>query len=355
MRGADTSSILSLSPEHDRTILGEFTVMGLRSRSHESVGLAAVLSLAALLFLAISMPETALAGKPAPACIVSAGVTISRNTITGTPGDDTIDCRGAKKGYTIFGKGSDNTLGGDQIWGGNAADVIWATDPGATCVAPWPSVYVRGGGGNDIIHGAPCITSGEGGPGNDLFIAEGGCNSFSGDAGDDTIDLTKAALPPIASCIASASGGAGNDHIIAAAAWGTLAYGDDGNDVMDGGSGDDWFLGGPGDDSLNGNGGVDRLEGEQGIDQLSGGDGDDFLVDDGLGDADFFDGGLNDTVPNGSIPFPDGYGGDRCFDQDGRGTAPDYPDGSPATGLYSAVQNDSMSGCEVLYVTPAAP
>jgi Ca2+-binding RTX toxin-like protein len=301
---------------------------------------------------------TAVSARPAPPCTVSAGVTVSggRNpTVTGTAGDDTIDCSNARKGYTIYGMGTDGLGSGDQIWGGKARDVIWGDQPGApACAAPWADIALHGGGGNDEIHGGMCVTFAEGGPGNDLIIAEGGCNSFRGDDGDDTIDGTNSSdvSALVGGCVGTgAQGGLGNDHIFTFGALGLGAGGEEGNDVLTGGNGHDGLHGGEGDDSLNGNGDWDTLVGGPGSDQLDGGDGDDLLVDDSS-DADFFDGGLNDTFPDGSLPFPDGYAGDRCFDQDGEGTAPDYPDGSGTVGTVSAVQNDSISGCEVLFVSP---
>lgn len=310
-------------------------------------------------------PAVVSAAKPQPPCTVSAGVTFSvHNTvITGTSGDDVIDCSNARKGYTISGMG-----GNDLIWGGKARDVIWGHSLDATRTCDGSVAYpggdqLFGGGGNDEIHGGVWGGGAEGGPGNDLIIAEGGPVFFDGGAGDDTIDMTKACnLPDVAGEGSSASGGLGNDHIIGATDVCVGENGDEGNDVLDGGDGvcvdaltgyifGDGLEGGEGDDSLNGNGGPDHLLGGLGIDQLDGGDGDDFLID-ASSDADFFIGGGNDTFPDGSLPFPDGYAGDRCFDQDGEGTAPDYPDGSGTTGSVSPAQNDVISGCEVLYVSP---
>jgi len=301
-------------------------------------------------------PAVVSAARPSP-CAVSDGVTVTggRNpTVTGTAGDDTIDCSNARKGYTIYGMGTDGSGGGDQIWGGKARDVIWGDQPSApACAEPWNTIALHGGGGNDEIHGGMCVTSAEGGPGNDLIIAEGGCNFFWGDDGDDTIDGTNSSGDPsfVTACGSAdgtaADGGPGNDHIFTLGALGLSARGDGGNDVLDGGNGRDGLEGGEGDDSLNGNGGDDVLTGGPGIDQLNGGDGDDFLIDDSS-DADFFIGGGNNTFP-GVDTYP---AGDVCFDQDGEGTAPDYPDGSGTVGSVSAGQNDSISGCEVLFVGP---
>lgn len=316
-----------------------------------------VVGVAALAWTTAVWATAGVSAAPRPPCAVSAGVTFSvHNTvITGTAGDDTIDCRNSRKGFTIYGMGTDGSASGDQIWGGRGRDVIWGDRPGApACAAPWADIALYGGGGNDEIHGGMCVAFAEGGPGNDLIIAEGGCNHFRGDDGDDTIDGTKSSdvSALVGGCVGTAAhGGPGNDHIFTLGALNLDAFGDEGNDVLDGANARDGLDGGQGDDSLNGNGGNDALVGGPGIDQLGGGDGDDFLIDDSS-DADFFIGGGNDTFPDGTLLFPDGYAGDRCFDQDGEGTAPDYPEGSGTVGSVSAVQNDSISGCEVLYVSP---
>src|SRR5436190_1758903 len=57
-------------------------------------------------------------------------------------------------------------------------------------------------------------------------------------------------------------GGAGNDRIVNNTSLPMLAYGDNGNDIIVGGSSGDVLYGGAGNDSLNGMGGSDRLYGD---------------------------------------------------------------------------------------------
>lgn len=286
--------------------------------------------------------------KPGP-CVVSAGVTFSnRNTVvTGTPGQDSIDCRASRKGMTIIGRG-----GGDDIVGTNAADTIHSDEPGTTAGScPAGSTErddIEGGAGNDTIHSSVCGGSSRGGPGDDILIAGGGATTFHGDAGNDLLDLRVAAD-------ALANGGEGADRILGPATR-MLARGDEGNDTIIGGAGPDTIEAGLGDDSVDAREGDDFVNGGPGLDQLGGGDGDDVLLDDSP-EADFFVGGLNatTTAPMPRPPVNEFRGwGDSCIDRDGRGTSPDDPDGLPGVGAVSPIQNDSLSGCEYLIVEPRA-
>jgi Ca2+-binding RTX toxin-like protein len=71
-----------------------------------------------------------------------------------------------------------------------------------------------------------------------------------------------------------ARGGGGNDSIAVSTSINKRAwlYGDDGRDVLSGGSGYDYLYGGEDNDTLRGNGGGDALFGENGHDLLVGGD-----------------------------------------------------------------------------------
>jgi Ca2+-binding RTX toxin-like protein len=98
-------------------------------------------------------------------CVVSVGVTQTARTVTGTAGDDTIDCTNASPGKTISGLDGNDTVTGtafdDTIDGGNGNDTV------------------TGGPGNDVI---------EGGNGNDTLTGSGGDDVVTdlGD-GNDTI------------------------------------------------------------------------------------------------------------------------------------------------------------------------
>ncbi len=326
--------------------------MGLNRHARSAIVVASLLIVSAL-------SGSVATAAPRPACAVSAGVTISGGrtpTITGTEGNDTIDCRGARKGYTILGLG-----GADNISGGRGRDTIWGDGPSGagTCAG---ADSIDGEEGNDTVRGSACGATANLGPGDDVFIAGGGINSVVGGDGNDVIDLTAAAVPVDQIGVTQARGGAGNDHIIGSAQTCIHGFGDAGNDLLDGGDGTcadlngvtagDRLEGGDGDDSINGNGGNDILIGDAGIDQLSGGDGDDILHD-ASSESDFFIGGNNDTT-TAPLPRPgpgfSGVWGDVCVDADGRGTAPADPAGNGGVGSISGVQNDTLDGCEYTLV-----
>ena len=103
---------------------------------------------------------------PVVLCVVSAGVTQTPTTVTGTSGDDTIDCTNASPGKTITGGDGNDTITGtalnDVIDGGNGNDTI------------------TGGPGDDII---------EGGNGNDTLTGSAG-NDIVTDIGDGNDTIT---------------------------------------------------------------------------------------------------------------------------------------------------------------------
>ena len=326
----------------------------LRASAWRPIVVACVAILAATVLVGTGSAAAAPRPKSGP-CVVSAGVTYTnRNlTVVGTAGHDTIDCSGQRKAMTIIGNG-----GGDQITGTPAADSIYGSSPGTTEIcdqANGAGSTITGGAGADVIYGSVCGAFVRGGPGNDRMTAIGGPNTFDGEDGDDTLDLRgTTAFTWQSDSGAQGFGGAGNDTIL----FGDLGghgIGDAGNDHLVGGAAPDWLEGSDGDDSLEGNGGADRIEGGPGVDQLLGGDGDDTLFDSSA-DNDFFVGGNNDTTtPPLPRPAPgtNGAWGDTCDDADGMGTAPGDPDGSGQVGEVSAVQNDSISGCEYLFVDPS--
>ena len=155
-------------------------------------------------------------------CVVSAGVTQTATTVTGTPADDTIDCSAASPGKTI-----DTFAGNDTITGTVLADVVTA------------------GVGNDTVTGLA---------GDDVLTGGDGNNTITGGLGDDTI-----------------TGGTGNDTLT----------GSEGNDSLDGGSGIDTLSGGPDDDDLvgpNNDGSVDTVSGGDGTGDICTGPGLDFDI-----------------------------------------------------------------------------
>lgn len=96
-------------------------------------------------------------------------------------------------------------------------------------------------------------------------------------------------------------GGSGNDRFVNNTAFSSRAFGNHGNDYLQGGSAADYFEGGFGDDILLGMGGNDqlhgqedddRLNGREGNDTLSGGSGNDVLIS--------IDGTVADTIHSGT-------------------------------------------------------
>jgi uncharacterized protein YkwD len=91
------------------------------------------------------------------------------------------------------------------------------------------------------------------------------------------------------------NGGDGNDVLINDTAVKVIAYGEGGNDYLEGGDGEDKLYGGTGDDILIGWKATDKLYGEAGLDQLFGMQGKDTL-DGGADDDALFGGAGTDTL-----------------------------------------------------------
>ena len=128
---------------------------------------------------------------------------------------------------------------------------------------------IRGGEGNDKLHGDEGDNSlyGEagkdtlrGGSGDDDLFGGEGNDKLHGNSGDDFI-----------------SGGLGNDFLRGGSGNDTL-LGGLGDDNLRGGKGDDTFEGGAGDDNLRGGKGDDIFKGGAGDDTMSGGKGNDQYV-----------------------------------------------------------------------------
>ncbi|WP_414944503.1 calcium-binding protein [Amycolatopsis sp. cmx-11-32] len=114
-------------------------------------------------------------------CVVSAGVTQTSTVVTGSPGNDTIDCGGTNPAKTINGNGGNDTITGsdfdDTINGGDGNDTI------------------TGGTGNDTLNGGLGIDTISGSTGNDTLI--GASNDGSQDSldGGDGIDTCQGPAP----------------------------------------------------------------------------------------------------------------------------------------------------------------
>jgi Ca2+-binding RTX toxin-like protein len=277
--------------------------------------------------LALGMTTLFSGGQVARAdgCTFSAGVTQNATTITGTGGNDTINCSGAGHGHTINGGG-----GADTITGSNSADTINGEGGGDT---------LNGGGDNDVIDGGTGNDTINGQAGNDSLIGGAGNDALAGGTGDDTysfsgaprstqtdavteladqgtdrlsfagvsvgVTINLSADAPIATYGAAIvnAGGAGQAANFEDATGGSSA------DILIGNEGPNELDGGLGDDALAGDEGNDGLSGGNGNDFLAGGDGDDvykFASTGGGIDTDTVvesaDGGI-DTLDFSMLPF----------------------------------------------------
>lgn len=99
---------------------------------------------------------TSASASPSTNCVVGPGVTQTATTVTGTNGNDTIDCTSANPGKTINGNG-----GNDTITGTSFNDTI------------------NGGVGNDVLSG---------GLGSDTLSGSAGDDNLSGPGNDGAVD-----------------------------------------------------------------------------------------------------------------------------------------------------------------------
>ncbi|WP_172332541.1 calcium-binding protein [Mangrovicoccus sp. HB161399] len=109
---------------------------------------------------------------------------------------------------------------------------------------------LRGGEGDDAIHGNAGDDDVNGGEGSDSLWGDAGDDRISAASGDDLV-----------------FGGTGNDSL----------RGEAGDDTMSGGDGADYMDGGAGNDVLAGNDGIDKIVGGTGSDVVEGGAGNDQL------------------------------------------------------------------------------
>jgi hypothetical protein len=124
--------------------------------------------------LPIALFSGATAAYAAVPCVVGPGVTQTDTTVTGSPGNDTIDCGGTDPGKTINGNGGNDTITGtafdDTINGGDGNDTL------------------TGGAGNDTLTGGLGIDTISGSDGNDTLTGpsnDGSQDSLDGGLGTD--------------------------------------------------------------------------------------------------------------------------------------------------------------------------
>lgn len=166
-----------------------------------------------------------------------------------TSGGGTATCRDLPA-YEVFA--------GETFHGTEDDDVILVHGDGAE---------VFGHGGDDLICAVAALDEGahiHGGDGNDTVVADGS-HVVYGNAGDDVLLLNGGQN--------EGWGGDGNDTINGAGSTVLLAYGDAGNDTINGSPGDDWLGGYAGNDLIMGWDGDDLIFGMDGDDELRGGNG----------------------------------------------------------------------------------
>jgi len=115
--------------------------------------------------LAVGLVGGATAAHAAANCVVGPNVTQTDTTVTGSAGNDTIDCGGSSPGKTINGLG-----GNDTITATNSNDVI------------------TGGDGNDTITGLSGSDTIDGGLGIDTLSGSDGDDSLIGPSNDGSQD-----------------------------------------------------------------------------------------------------------------------------------------------------------------------
>jgi hypothetical protein len=130
--------------------------------------------LAGTMVMAIGLLGGTAAAQASP-CVVGPGVTQTDTVVTGSPGNDTIDCGGTTPGKTINGNGGNDTITGtdfnDTINGGDGNDTL------------------TGGTGDDSLNGGLGIDTISGSAGNDTLVGasnDGSQDSLDGGLGTDT-------------------------------------------------------------------------------------------------------------------------------------------------------------------------
>ncbi|MGB0747408.1 MAG: VCBS domain-containing protein, partial [Magnetospiraceae bacterium] len=214
--------------------------------------------------------------------------TAAADNLVGTAGADSIN--GFSGNDTIQGLSGD-----DIILGGLGADSL-VGNGGADSIVGGPGLGVdtlEGGSGDDTLDGAIAWSYLEGGPGNDVLNigGSGGDLIYTNAAGGILVNVASSAINDgdggtdtigNPGPIHRIQGSAFDDTMNGGAAslfW--TFFGNEGNDLITGGSQNETLDGGSGDDTLDGGGGNDLLNGGAGDDTLFGGAGDDTAVFDG--------------------------------------------------------------------------
>ncbi|MBI4694958.1 MAG: hypothetical protein HY749_13135 [Gammaproteobacteria bacterium] len=220
-------------------------------------------------------------------------------------GIEVIDATGATGAVRVVGDWQANTLdfssvkllGSVTVFGGGGNDVITgSTGNDVLDCTGWGSQTLRSGAGNDTLIGGKDDDVLDGGIGNDVFKVTGtsasgfeGYDSYQGGTGTDTI---KAFGPNVDIGLTAFGAANGIEAIDATGATGAVRIVGDwqanaldfsavsflGKILVNGGGGDDTLIGTAGADTLQGGGGGDVLNGGAGADTLSGGQGADVFA-----------------------------------------------------------------------------
>ncbi|WP_459195166.1 calcium-binding protein [Nostoc sp. FACHB-892] len=203
--------------------------------------------------------------------------------ISGNTGDDVVEVNGAAAAGDTFRL--------EQDAQGRAIFDRLNLVPFTLTVDTAESFEINGGGGDDILDV------------NDLGGTSVGAVSFTGGAGNDSLDGSGTSTP------LTGSGGIGNDTLI----------GGTGNDTLNGDAGNDLLRGGDGIDFLSGGAGSDTIIGDRGNDTFTGGAGNDRLIWNNGDGSDRISGNAGDDVVevNGAAAAGDSF----RLEQDAQGRA----------------------------------
>jgi Ca2+-binding RTX toxin-like protein len=131
------------------------------------------------------------AAQAASNCVVGPNVTQTATSVTGSSGNDTIDCTSADPGKTINGNGGNDTITGtsfnDTIDGGSGDDTITGGLGDDGLSGGIGDDTITGSAGNDTLNGQGNADTLNGGDGNDRLDGNAGADILSGNAGNDTL------------------------------------------------------------------------------------------------------------------------------------------------------------------------
>lgn len=204
--------------------------------------------------------------------------------ITGGSGNDRLT--GDMQSNVLIGNDGNDILfgrgGADTLIGGLGNDTLSAgSGDGNILQGGIGDDIINGGIGNDILFGGAGADRFVGGTGSDFIYIDRFDISFDGGVGYDrlvVIDPAGVTVDLDGTNIERFFGGTGDDVADGSTITTSLILsGDDGNDILRGGSAMDRLAGQDGDDTLYGNDGVDFMFGGAGADSFEGGAGEDWI------------------------------------------------------------------------------